>query len=337
MILKNRLGQVPTILDFYEYGEIDPMLFINYSCTYDQFVRSIDSDYTISFTKHEEAVLEFISSVLVNGKRPHELLMLRMLMKYSEIDEKRVQNELQVLGDFYNEADYRSAMNVLTKKFMNTQSEKKKYALVTFIEEKISGASMARRAESFYKNMLHDNFTRELENLIEYGLRRYQDMYRDHDENHLVLYQKYSRKDVCRILNWEKDDSSTIYGYRIKYNTCPIFVTYEKKEDIANSTKYEDQFIDQQIFSWMTRSKVSIDSPESQQLIHYQENNLKIYLFIKKSDGEGTDFYYMGKVKPVHWEETVIENDRGQKLPIMNFQLMLEHSVRNDIYEYFTK
>jgi hypothetical protein len=185
--------------------------------------------------------------------------------------------------------------------------------------------------------MLHDNFTRELENLIEYGLCRYQDMYRDHDENHLVLYQKYSRKDVCRILNWEKDDSSTIYGYRIKYNTCPIFVTYEKKEDIANSTKYEDQFIDQQIFSWMTRSKVSIDSPESQQLIHYQENNLKIYLFIKKSDGEGTDFYYMGKVKPVHWEETVIENDRGQKLPIMNFQLMLEHSVRNDIYEYFTK
>jgi hypothetical protein len=337
MILKNRLGQVPTILDFYEYGEIDPMLFINYSRTYDQFVRSIDSDYTISFTKHEEAVLEFISSVLVNGKRPHELLMLRMLMKYSEIDEKRVQNELQVLGDFYNEADYQSAMNVLTKKFMNTQSEKKKYASVTFIEEKISGASMARRAESFYKNMLHDNFTRELENLIEYGLRRYQDMYRDHDENHLVLYQKYSRKDVCRILNWEKDDSSTIYGYRIKYNTCPIFVTYEKKEDIANSTKYEDQFIDQQIFSWMTRSKVSIDSPESQQLIHYQENNLKIYLFIKKSDGEGTDFYYMGKVKPVHWEETVIENDRGQKLPIMNFQLMLEHSVRNDIYEYFTK
>jgi hypothetical protein len=117
MILKNRLGQVPTILDFYEYGEIDPMLFIHYSRTYDQFVRSIDSDYTISFTKHEEAVLEFTSSVLVNGKRPHELLMLRMLMKYSEIDEKRVQSELQVLGDFYNEADYQSAMNVLTKKY----------------------------------------------------------------------------------------------------------------------------------------------------------------------------------------------------------------------------
>ena len=153
----------------------------------------------------------------------------------------------------------------------------------------------------------------------------------------MVLYQKYSRKDVCRILNWEKDDSSTMYGYRIKYDTCPIFVTYEKKEDIASSTKYEDQFIDNQIFSWMTRSKVSFNSPEAQRLIHYQETGLKIYLFIKKSDGEGTDFYYLGKVHPIEWQETVIENDKGKKLPIMNFQLQLEHSVRSDIYEYFTK
>lgn len=84
-------------------------------------------------------------------------------------------------------------------------------------------------------------------------------------------YQKYFRKDVCRLLNWEHDDSSTLYGYRIKYNTCPIFVTYEKQEDIASSTKYEDRFINEQIFSWMTRSKVSKDSPEALQLMRFKE------------------------------------------------------------------
>ena len=78
--------------------------------------------------------------------------------------------------------------------------------------------------------------------MVEYGIARYQDMYGNHDENNLVLYQKYSRKDVCRILNWAKDDSSTVYGYRIKHNTCPIFVTYEKSDDIASSTKYADEF-----------------------------------------------------------------------------------------------
>ena len=106
------------------------------------------------------------------------------------------------------------------------------------------------------------------------------------DEDNLVLYQKYSRRDVCRILNWEKDDSSTIYGYRIKYGTCPIFVTYEKKDDISETTKYEDQFIDPQVFSWMTRSRVSLDSTESQEIIHHDENGLKIYLLFKSTTAQ---------------------------------------------------
>ena len=85
----------------------------------------------------------------------------------------------------------------------------------------------------------------------------------------------------------------------------------------------------------MTRSKVSLESPESQKIINYKEIGLKIYLFIKKSDGEGTDFYYMGKVFPVDYMQTEIKNDKGQKLPIMNFKMKLEHSVREDIYKYF--
>ena len=125
----------------------------------------------------------------------------------------------------------------------------------------------------------------------------------------ISLYQKYSRKDVCRILNWEQDESSTIYGYKIKYNTCPIFVTYEKKDNIASSTKYEDEFINNQVFSWMTRSRVSADSIESRKLIASSDSGLKILLFVKKSDGEGTDFYYMGRVHPIAWEQKEIYND----------------------------
>ena len=53
----------------------------------------------------------------------------------------------------------------------------------------------------------------------------------------------------------------------IRLNMIPIFVTYHKKEDIAKSTMYEDAFVNNQIFSWMTRSRVSLDSVESQNLI----------------------------------------------------------------------
>ena len=112
-------------------------------------------------------------------------------------------------------------------------------------------------------------------------------------------------------------------------------MTYHKKEDIAKSTMYEDAFVDNQIFSWMTRSRVSLDSVESQKLIHAEEGGLKVLLFIKKSDGEGTDFYYMGQVMPAAWKQTRIQDDKGGFLPIMNFQLQMSHPVREDIYQCF--
>lgn len=336
--LKYRLGRIPTILDFYEYGEIDPMLFVDYAKTYDNFVRMVDKDYTVVFSENEAATLEFISSLVLNGKRPHELIMLQMLLEQQTISKDTFTKRLTEEGEKFKEADFSSAIRVLAKDFINTQSEKKRYSTVEFFEpEETMKHHFHERIIPFYQKILREPYKQELQNLINYGLKKYRDCYNKHDEDNLVLYEKYSRKDICRILNWEKDDSSTLYGYRIKYNTCPIFVTYEKKEDIANSTKYEDQFINDQIFSWMTRSKVSSHSSETQELINYAESGLKIYLFIKKSDGEGSDFYYMGRVTPLSWRETTILNDKGNSLPIMNFQMKLEHSVRGDIYEYFTK
>jgi len=335
-ILKNRLGRIPSILDFYEFGEIDPMLLIHYAKAYHRFVQMVDQEYKNSFSPDEEALLEFVSSLLVNGKRPHELLMLQMLMQKDSFSREEFQLKLQRLGDDFREEDYQSAVNVLNKQFINTQAEKKKYGSFEILDQKRTDQVIVR-AKLYYEQLKRNNFKNELSQLITYGFRKFKDEFLVHDEDHLVLYQKYSRKDVCRILNWEQDNSSTMYGYRIKYGTCPIFVTYEKKDDISNSTKYEDQFIDPQVFSWMTRSKVSLHSPEAQQLIHHEDEGLRIYLFIKKSDGEGSDFYYMGRVTPVWWRETVIENDKGKQLPIMNFHLQLQHSVRSDIYEYFTK
>lgn len=332
--LKYKLGRVPNILDFYEYGEIDPMLFIQYSRSYDQFVKTVDKDFNIMFGDREEAILEFISS-LVNGKRVHELLMLKCILNNEKMSPDAYRELLEEKGEIYREADYVSALNVLGKVFVNAPSEKKRYSNIEFISMDYAKNGMLRRASAFYSLFSNNAFVNEVESLVKYGLKRYEDLFKNHDEDNLVLYEKYSRKDVCRILNWEHDDSSTVYGYRIKHNTCPIFVTYEKKDDIANSTKYEDQFINNQLFSWMTRSKVSLESPESQKIINYSKIGLKIYLFIKKSDGEGTDFYYMGKVSPIDYMQTEIENDNGQKLPIMNFKMKLEHSVREDIYEYF--
>lgn len=280
-ILKHKLGRIPTILDFYEYGEIDPMLFIEKSRTYDHFVRSVDPEYKVVFLPEDEKLLDFISMTLINGKRPHELLMLQLLLTQQTFTKQEFQAKLEALGETYREEDYSSACNVLNMGFTNTQADKKRYAGLQIIDTDQFLKEKLNFSGTMYQKLNQFELKEELSNLIQYGLKKYQDCYHDHDESNLVRYQKYSRKDVCRILNWERDDSATVYGYRIKYNTCPIFVTYEKKEDIANSTKYEDQFINPQLFSWMTRSRVSENSVESQRIIHSEENGLKLYLFIK--------------------------------------------------------
>lgn len=334
-ILKNRLGKIPSIVEFYEHGEIDPMLFIEYSKeSYHKFLQIADKEYKIHFSKKQEDMLAYVSQILVNGKRPHELLMLKQLLDNESVKRESIKEELLKMQVPFRNEDYESAYKVLSMDWLNAPSDKKRYSDLEIIKWNTFEEGYIKRAKDYYNIIVELTFKQQLRELIEFGLMRYRDMYSGSDENNLMLYQKYSRKDVCRILNWEKDDSSTVYGYRYKYGTCPIFVTYEKKEDIASSTKYEDQFVDNQTFSWMTRSKVSLDSKEAQQIIHSHENGDKIFLFVKKSDGEGTDFYYMGEVIPTEWSQTTIKNDRGEELPIVNFRLHLKTPVRDDLYEY---
>lgn len=171
--------------------------------------------------------------------------------------------------------------------------------------------------------------------VIDYGLLKYKTEYNAQVEGeNLTLYAKYSRRDVCRLLNWPNDDSSTLYGYRVKHNTCPIFVTYDKKEDISDSTKYLDEFVNKDVFSWMTRSRLKLDSKEVVAIKNYQKTNLKIHLFIKKSDDEGKDFYYMGQVEPFDFIQTTIKSKDGD-LPIVNIKYNLHIPVKDELYDYF--
>lgn len=61
---------------------------------------------------------------------------------------------------------------------------------------------------------------------------------------------------------------------------------------------------------------------------------MRISLFVKKSDGEGTDFYYMGNAEPIEFIQTTIKN-KGKDLPIVNVKLKLTHEVEDSIYRYF--
>lgn len=156
------------------------------------------------------------------------------------------------------------------------------------------------------------------------------------DEN-LVLYRKYTRKDVCKLLNWKSDCSSTIYGYKTETSypqySCPIFVTYKKSEAISDTTKYDDVFIDSSRFSWMSRSRRTSASEEVAKIIEQPQNNIRVMFFVKKRDNEGSDFYYLGDMKYDSFEDTKMNSAEG-KVDVVNIQFNMETPVPQNLYNY---
>ena len=329
--LKFKLGKIPLLCDFYTNADFSPELILkhkDFPC-YHLFLNEIEDDYPDTLSEDEINSLVFISQNLANGKRPHEVVILKCLMMNNYFERDKIESLLSKLYGIEDDlTSVESAINILKLDFF-VDKEKAKYGTTKFFEDdyKISHQ---------FKNFLaHDAYRKHLDDVLNYALLKYRDVYLGQTEGiNLKLFEKYSRKDVCRLLNWPHDDSSTMYGYRIKHGTCPIFVTYDKDEDISESTKYKDEFISKSAFSWMTRSKVKLDSKEAQTIIN--DKDLKIHLFVKKSDDEGRDFYYIGQATPVKWNETTIKNDKGQTLPIVNFKYSLHNVVGDELYEYLT-
>ena len=330
--LKHKLGRMPFMLDFQKYGEVDPMLFVEQYKSYYRFLTKVEIDFRHVLTEQEQLTLEYVSRYFGNGMRPHEILVLQKLLRNEPVTRNDLQRMLSEYGiDQLDERAFLSTSLVLDMSFINQPPDRKNYADVSLVET--DGKTI--KCSSGLRELLdHAMFKAAMLDILDCGLMRYREKYAVSDHG-LTLYEKYTRKDVLRLLNWERDDSMAVMGYRVAYNTCPIFVTYNKSDDIARSTQYEDAFESPRVFSWMTRSRRTLSSREVRDILDGETTNLDIRLFIKKSDNEGSDFYYLGRVKPFASKQMKQENDDGELLDIVNIKFELEHTVPDDLYEYF--
>ena len=82
--LKNKLGRIPALRDFDDYGEMDVIrIFDNNSLgSYYKFLVKYEKEYTIRLSEDEEKVIEFVSKKLASGKRIQELQLLKRILVY---------------------------------------------------------------------------------------------------------------------------------------------------------------------------------------------------------------------------------------------------------------
>lgn len=333
--LKLRLAKVPSMMDFVTNGFIDPLLFIDYSGSYFEFKSKLKEN-SFELNERERKSLQFISNEFAHGIRVHELLILNLILDRKEIPLEDFKTELENYGIKFSIKDIKGMVRNLSLDFYR-DSDKSKYgeiSYLTFDEEKKS-ISKTKHFEALLKNQ---NYKTELEDCINYGLSKAKLKLNEHFENHnLVLYRKYSRKDVFKILNWAKDENpQNVGGYMTKKTDdefhCPVFVTYEKSDEISDSIKYKDFFIDNTRFNWMSKSKRSLTSPDVSSILNQEDNHIQIMLFVKKDDNEGTDFYYMGNMKTVKESAEQTQMESGES--VVNIQFDMETPVSQSMYNY---
>ena len=154
-----------------------------------------------------------------------------------------------------------------------------------------------------------------------FGLKKQKTDY----EDGFLRYEKYTRKDIHRILNWPKEPNhQSVGGYMSSPDkqNCPIFVKYKKDEKIADTMKYEDKFINNFTLEWYSKNSRTLKSGDVIEIIKSSQNNMRLPLFLKKDDNEGLDFYFLGdlKVDKNFLEETFII-DKKNNLVLRQYSL----------------
>jgi hypothetical protein len=321
-LLKFKIGRTPMMMDFIEHGSRDPFLFVNYANSYYNFLVRVDPLADQQLSEYQIKLLELFSMEINNAKRVEESLILKILIESGELSV----NELkEIILKKYNysisEFTINSCVSNLNFEFVRKEQK------IIFVKNNSFHFHL-----EFIGILNNLSFKRFLLDSIYYSIDSFDNTYKEeYFKNGLILYNKYSRKDVCRLLNWGKDISSTVYGYRTHGGATPCFVTYHKSDAIDSTINYNDHFINQSTFAWESRSNRRLESKEIKDVI----NSTRILLFVKKQDGEGTDFYFMGDVSII--PDSIVQGSMLEsKLPVVHFKFHLQQPVIHSLYEYIT-
>lgn len=325
--LKEKIGKVPLLYDFYQYGTTAPTVFAkNHAlANYGDFLKKMGEN--INLSNYQNAVLSFVTKELLFGKRPHELLLLESCLD-KDLTKTDFIDLLKSKDCYVNEDVLASVEKILSLEFFDVKQGKttKKeqygsYPLIEKVEEKYRVSHPLQQAltdNQQFKILFKDVLKTGLELSKEYN-----------SQSQFTLYKQYDRKDVCRLLNWPKDVSAPMYGYRVGEKETPIFITYQKDSKKKRNARYQNTLENGHSLRWYTRTPRHLESDEVQRLL--QSKEMKLHLFVKRSDASGKDFYYLGTADIQ--KDSVKEEKIGLKQKsAVGMNLVLNHPLRQSIY-----
>ncbi|MEL5897349.1 DEAD/DEAH box helicase [Clostridium sporogenes] len=334
--LKQKIGRIPSLNDFDNFDSIDPLrIFSTKLGSYYNFLKKYDKEYDVGLNDLEALFIEFISKKLASGKRPHELIMIKNII-HNKVDLiGELKHELKEMYNIdFKQITETNVINVLTNEFP-TGSAKKTYSKCIFLERQDNCYIISK---GFKKCIENSYFKEMVMELIDFGLSRYNKNYSNRYMNtKFQLYQKYTYEDVCRLLEWEHGEVAlNIGGY--KYDkitrTYPVFINYDKSDDIENTINYEDRFESESQLIAISKSGRTIQSQDIVQAYNAEKDGVEMTLFVRKNkdDKISKEFYFLGKIKAVGKPNQFTMKNTTKTAVEIRYKLITP--VREDIYDY---
>lgn len=329
--LKQKLGKIPSIFDFSQFGSIDILKFLDKFKTYHNFLQKYDKDYTIRFNTIQEEILYFISYRFAKGKRIHELLALKLLLKNTS---HLLMDIKQILTTKYHQELTEQIKVSLIRNLTNLftiSNEQAKFSNCIFIKESDNDYIIS----DIFKSVLQDEkFYFQINEILDFALKRYQKYYQHKYKNtNLVLYQKYTYEEVCYLLNWpQKINPNAMAGYFYEKttHTMPVFINYITPD--KKRVDYTNEFLSNTLITAYSKSNRKLDSSDAKHIYNAKEEQNKLYLFVRKpsEDKEAKEFYFLGEITA---------QGKPEFAPKYNgFKILykLDTPVRADIFDYLT-
>lgn len=271
------------------------------NASYYGFLQAIEEENLPAFSARQTEFIKYVSEMLPIV-RPHEYLILqRLVLGAGEAPLAELQRYVQISTTHYSQAAFDHAVKyMLHAGFVATDEEK-----------------------MFLKDVKLDVELNEyLQDLLEYGLGRYEAEYTEADADGLFqLWGKYRKEQVQQLLlNNPKD---IMLGTKNYDGLVYIYVTIHKSSSTKEDLKYVDGYLDENTFQWETVAHIRDAELDG------LKNSKKAYLFVRKVDNEDgiqLPFTYIGAGRMEYIEGSKKAN--GAHL----FRIPLDVTAPEDLY-----
>ena len=337
--LKAKLGRIPGLLDFDRFGSIDAVKFFEKFGSYYAFLEKYEKSFTTRLSTRAAGMLAFLSVKAGAGRRVSEAIVIRDLLAVRPDLETGLREGLARYGIEPSAAHLSSVFGFLSNRFVKTDDEAKQRAGMVFVEY---DAALGWRMAAELREELGRSaeFRTMLAELAGFMVSRYEARFsKRYAGTDLVLYEKYTYEDVCRLLNWPTNMNAQNIGgyfYEKTTKTMPVFVNYHKAE---GAIAYEDRFVSPSHIVALSKTKRRTTSADADHIYKRtpEDKDNRIFLFVrrnKEDKGEAKAFYFLGEVEAQGEPVPVTLPATGDRAFEIDYRL--DVPVRSDIYAYVT-